>query len=55
LPQGGPGGFTLPPGYEPSLGVVYAAWLMVIAIMYGLTKLWLRRRSVRTMQAAAGQ
>jgi len=55
LPQGGPGGFTLPPGYEPSLGVVYAAWLMVIAIMYGLTKLWLRRRLVRTMQAAAGQ
>jgi uncharacterized membrane protein len=55
LPQGGPGGFTLPPGYEPSLGVVYAAWLMVIAIMYGLTKLWLRRRSVRPMQAAAGQ
>lgn len=45
LPQGGPGGFTLPKGYEPSLGVVYAAWLGVIAIMYGLTKLWLRRKS----------
>ncbi|HEY0587233.1 MAG TPA: heparan-alpha-glucosaminide N-acetyltransferase domain-containing protein [Pseudoduganella sp.] len=55
LPQGGPGGFILPPGYEPSLGVVYAAWLMVIAIMYGLTMLWLRRRSVRPMPAAAGQ
>ena len=45
LPQGGPGGFTLPKGYEPSLGVVYAAWVGVIAIMYGLTKLWLRRKS----------
>jgi uncharacterized membrane protein len=45
LPQGGPGGFTLPPGYEPSLAVVYAAWLAIIAIMYGLTRLWLRRRN----------
>jgi len=54
LPQGGPGGFTLPKGYEPSLGVVYAAWVGVIAIMYGLTKLWLRRRtpSLRRQQAA---
>ncbi|WP_426344209.1 DUF1624 domain-containing protein [Pseudoduganella sp. R-32] len=45
IPQGGPGGFTLPKGYEPSLAVVYAAWVGVIAIMYGLTKLWLRRRT----------
>lgn len=54
LPQGGPGGFTLPKGYEPSLVVVYAAWVGVIAIMYGLTKLWLRRRttSLRRQQAA---
>ncbi|WP_426340991.1 DUF1624 domain-containing protein [Pseudoduganella sp. S-14] len=44
-PQGGPGGFTLPKGYEPSLAVVYAAWVGVIAIMYGLTKLWLRRKT----------
>lgn len=43
LPQGGPGGLTLPPGYEPSLAVVYAAWVAMIAIMYGLTRLWLRR------------
>ncbi|MGW8390082.1 DUF1624 domain-containing protein [Pseudoduganella sp. HUAS MS19] len=54
-PQGGPAGFTLPKGYEPSLGVVYLAWLAVIAIMYGLTKLWLRRRTPRPMPAAAGQ
>ncbi|WP_426336856.1 DUF1624 domain-containing protein [Pseudoduganella sp. R-31] len=53
-PQGGPGGFTLPKGYEPSLAVVYAAWVGVIAIMYGLTKLWLRRRtSVLGRQQAA--
>jgi len=44
-PQGGPGGFTLPKGYEPSLAVVYAAWIGVIAIMYGLTRLWLRRKT----------
>ncbi len=53
-PQGGPAGFTLPKGYEPSLGLVYAAWVAVIAIMYGLTKLWLRRKTVRAMPAAAG-
>ncbi|WP_426320669.1 DUF1624 domain-containing protein [Pseudoduganella sp. R-43] len=53
-PQGGPGGCTLPKGYEPSLAVVYAAWVGVIAIMYGLTKLWLRRRtSVLGRQQAA--
>lgn len=53
-PQGGPAGFTLPKGYEPSLGLVYAAWVAVIAIMYGLTKLWLRRKTVRAIPAAAG-
>ena len=53
-PQGGPAGFILPKGYEPSLGLVYAAWVAVIAIMYGLTKLWLRRKTVRAMPAAAG-
>jgi uncharacterized membrane protein len=47
MPQGGPAGFTLPPGYEPSLGVVYAAWLMMIAIMYSLTRLWLRHEAPR--------
>ncbi|SFF67129.1 Uncharacterized membrane protein [Duganella sp. CF458] len=54
-PQGGPAGFTLPKGYEPSLAVVYAAWLAVIAIMYGLTRLWLRRKTLCAMPAAAGQ
>ena len=44
LPEGGPVGFTLPKGYEPSLAVVYVAWICMIAIMYGLTKLWLRWR-----------
>ncbi|KQV55430.1 MULTISPECIES: DUF1624 domain-containing protein [unclassified Duganella] len=55
IPQGGPGGLTLPNGYQPSLGVVYAAWMMVIAIMYGLTRLWLRRKTLRPMPAAAGR
>lgn len=44
LPEGGPAGFTLPPGYEPSLAVVYLAWIAMLAIMAGLTKLWLRWR-----------
>ena len=44
LPEGGPQGLTLPKGYEPSLAVVYAAWVGLIAIMYGLTKAWLRWR-----------
>ncbi|MYN04775.1 DUF1624 domain-containing protein [Pseudoduganella sp. DS3] len=44
LPEGGPAGFTLPPGYEPSLAVVYLAWIAMVAIMAGLTKLWLRWR-----------
>jgi len=45
IPAGGPGGLTLPKDYEPSLAVVYIAWAAMIAIMYGLTKLWLRRRN----------
>jgi uncharacterized membrane protein len=45
LPEGGPGGLTLPKGYEPSLAVVYAAWVGLIAIMYGLTRAWLRWRN----------
>jgi uncharacterized membrane protein len=44
LPAGGPQGFILPKGYEPSLAVVYAAWVVMVAIMYGLTRLWLRWR-----------
>jgi hypothetical protein len=34
----------LPPGYEPSLRVVYAAWLAFVALMAVLTLLWLRWR-----------
>jgi uncharacterized membrane protein len=33
-----------PPGYEPSLPVVYAAWFGLLALMYALTLLWLRWR-----------
>ncbi|XLZ68256.1 heparan-alpha-glucosaminide N-acetyltransferase domain-containing protein [Massilia sp. SR12] len=55
LPQGGPQGLTLPPGYEPSLAVVYLAWLAMLAIMYGLTQLWLRWRSRRVTPTAGGR
>ena len=34
----------LPAGYQPSLAVVYVAWLCMLLLMYGLTRLWLRRR-----------
>ncbi|WP_028102967.1 DUF1624 domain-containing protein [Pseudoduganella violaceinigra] len=55
IAQGGPGGLTLPKNYEPSLAVVYLAWIAIIAIMYGLTKLWLRgrRRGAEAQPAAA--
>jgi len=45
FPRGSPLGFTFPPGYEPSLAVVYTAWVAMIALMYALTMLWRRRRS----------
>ncbi len=54
LPEGGPGGLTLPTGYEPSLAVVYIAWGAMIAIMYGLTKLWLRRGTRKAPPPPAG-
>ncbi|UMR32297.1 heparan-alpha-glucosaminide N-acetyltransferase domain-containing protein [Massilia sp. MB5] len=44
LPQGGPVAAQLPPGYQPSLPVVYASWLGVLVLMYGFTLLWRRRR-----------
>jgi uncharacterized membrane protein len=37
---------TWPAGYEPSLAVVYVAWICMLAIMAGLTTLYIRRRSV---------
>jgi uncharacterized membrane protein len=45
FPQGNPLGFSFPPGYEPSLPVVYMAWVCMIAIMYFLTRWWRRRRA----------
>ncbi|MTW09687.1 DUF1624 domain-containing protein [Pseudoduganella eburnea] len=54
IPTGGPGGLTLPKDYEPSLAVVYIAWAAMIAIMYGLTKLWLRRGKRKAPPPPAG-
>ncbi|MNY68530.1 hypothetical protein D3C86_2063130 [compost metagenome] len=38
----------MPAGYEPSLPVVYLAWVCMLLIMYALTRLWLRRRASAT-------
>jgi surface polysaccharide O-acyltransferase-like enzyme len=35
---------ALPGGYEPSLAVVYGAWVAMVALMYGLLLLWQRAR-----------
>jgi uncharacterized membrane protein len=55
FPEGGPQGLVLPKGYEPSLAAVYLAWAAMVAIMYGLTRLWLRwrKRSAPPPPAAA--
>ncbi|SFV07605.1 DUF1624 domain-containing protein [Pseudoduganella namucuonensis] len=45
------GSLRLPDGYTPSLPVVYAAWVAILFIMYGLTRLWQRRR--RPLRPAA--
>lgn len=44
-----------PDGYAPSLAVVYAAWVAMLAIMYSLTLQWrqYRKRQPRDAQAAA--
>ena len=44
---------VMPAGYQPSLAVVYAAWLGLIVLMYGLTLLWLRWRARGAAGAAA--
>ena len=44
-PQFDKGALTLPAGYTPSLPAVYAAWFCMLLIMYGITRLWLRRRN----------
>ncbi len=49
LPQAGPQGLILPEGYEPSLAVLYAAWAAMVAIMFGLTLRWQRRRRVKAV------
>jgi len=38
----------MPGGYHPSLAIVYLAWVCMLFIMYALTRLWLRRRAVRS-------
>jgi uncharacterized membrane protein len=35
---------AFPAGYEPSLAVVYGAWVAMLALMYGLLLLWQRAR-----------
>jgi uncharacterized membrane protein len=37
----------IPDGYQPSLAVVYLAWLCMLLIMYALTRLWLRWRTTQ--------
>lgn len=37
------GVLKLPPSYTPSLAVTYAAWLAMLAVMYGITLAWQRR------------
>jgi uncharacterized membrane protein len=43
-PEFGNGPTRWPAGYQASLAVVYAAWAAILAIMAGLTVLWMRRR-----------
>ncbi len=37
------GRLSFPPGYAPSLALVYLAWVLILLMMYGLTRLWCRR------------
>ncbi|MES2153363.1 MAG: heparan-alpha-glucosaminide N-acetyltransferase domain-containing protein [Pseudomonadota bacterium] len=45
LPEFTQNSLKMPDGYAPSLPVVYAAWLFVLLVMYGLTRLWVRRHA----------
>jgi uncharacterized membrane protein len=45
--------FVLPPGYVPSLAVVYAAWLLLMVVMYWLCSYWTRREDRRMVARAA--
>ncbi len=42
------GNGVFPPGYAASLGVVYAAWIAMLALMYALLTLWQRARRKHT-------
>jgi uncharacterized membrane protein len=44
---------VLPPGYQPSLAVVYAGWAALLVLMYGPTLLWLHWRARRVAPPAA--
>jgi uncharacterized membrane protein len=52
LPDVVDGNPRMPAAYAPSLPAVYAAWVCILFIMYGLTLLWLRGRAVRRQRAA---
>lgn len=41
-----------PDGYVPSLAVIYAAWVGILALMYGLTLLWRRYQKNRQLSGA---
>jgi uncharacterized membrane protein len=43
-PQFANGHASWPDGYAPSLAVVYAAWIAILALMYAITTLWQRYR-----------
>ncbi|HEY1043193.1 MAG TPA: hypothetical protein VGE60_04950, partial [Telluria sp.] len=45
------GQWSLPPGYEPSLAVVYIAWVGVMLIMYALCRAWALRGQKRRVVA----
>jgi uncharacterized membrane protein len=53
VPEGSPRGFTFPAGYAASLPVVYAAWIAMLVLMYGLTLVWCRWTSTPRAPAAA--
>lgn len=44
--------FVLPPGYEPSLPVVYAAWVILLILMYFHCRAWVAYRQRPTVLLA---
>ena len=47
------GAASWPDGYTPSLAVVYAAWVVMLGLMYGLTLLWRRYPKTKQLRGAA--